>query len=133
MTHQEHQAVPAGVDRVARAVVDAALTVHRTLGPGLLESVYEHCLAHELQTRGLRIERQRPLPVVYGELRLEAGYQTDLIVEGVVIVEVKAVEALAPVHTAQLLTYLKLSGLRLGLLINFDVTLLKQGLKRVVL
>lgn len=131
--HQAHHEVPARTDRIAKATIDAAFAVHRTLGPGLLESVYEHCLAYELTSRQLRFARQQALPVVYGDLRLEAGYRTDLIVENEVIVEVKAVEALAPVHTAQLLTYLKLSGLRLGLLINFDVTLLKQGLKRIVL
>ena len=131
--HQGHQAVPTSTDRVARAILDAALTVHKTLGPGLLESVYEHCLAYELSARNVPFVRQQGLPVAYGPILLEGGYRTDLIVAGCVIVEIKAVDALAPLHTAQLLTYLKLSELRLGLLINFNVPLLKDGIRRLVL
>jgi len=107
--------------------------VHKALGPGLLESAYEHCLAHELAPRGVEVQRQLALPVVYEGERLDAGYRLDLVVEGSVIVEVKSLDALAPIHDAQVLTYLKLSGLRIGLLINFNVVLLKQGIKRLVL
>ncbi len=113
--------------------VDAGLKVHKALGPGLLESAYEHCLAYELTQRGVRIHRQIALPLVYEDTRLDAGYRLDLIVDEAVIVEVKAVDALAPIHDAQVLTYLKLSGLRLGLLMNFNVVLFKQGLKRLIL
>jgi GxxExxY protein len=121
------------VERVATQVVDAAFAVHSTLGPGLLESVYEVCLAYELTKRGLKVERQLPLPVVYDNLCLEAGFRLDLLVERCLVVELKAVEFLLPVHTAQLLTYLKLSGHRLGFLINFNVPLLKDGIKRLAL
>lgn len=130
--HGGHAPLPAKTQAVARQAIDAAFAVHTTLGPGLLESVYEQCLAHELLHQGLRVERQKPLPVIYRELKLEAGFRTDIVVEGCLIIEVKAVDALAPVHTAQVLTYLKLSGLRLGYLINFNVGLLKEGLKRVI-
>lgn len=114
-------------------MVDAALQVHRTLGPGLLESAYEICLAHELESRGRVVRKQVALPLVYRDVKLEAGYRIDLVVDDAVVVEVKAVEALAPVHEAQLLTYLRLSERRLGFLINFNVVLLKQGLKRMIL
>jgi GxxExxY protein len=113
--------------------VDAGLKVHKALGPGLLESKYEHCLAHELQSRSLSVKRQVALPIVYEGLRLEAGYRLDLLVEDAVIVEVKAVDALTRVHDAQILTYLRLSGRPVGLLINFNVELFKQGLKRFAL
>ena len=129
----EHEPVSAITNRVARAAFDAAFTVHRHFGPGLLESAYEHCLEHELLERGLRVERQVALPIVYKGLELEAGYRLDLLVERRVILEIKTVEALAPVHTAQLLTYLRLSGVRLGYLINFNVPMLKDGIKRIVL
>jgi GxxExxY protein len=107
--------------------------VHKTLGPGLLESTYEVCLAHELERRGLAVSKQVGLPVVYEDVRMDVGYRIDLLVDERVIVEVKSVEAIAPVHEAQILTYLRLSGRRLGFLINFNVALLKQGLRRVVL
>lgn len=106
--------------------------VHRRLGPGLLESAYEICLAFELRSMGLNIEMQKPLPVVYREIKLDCGYRLDLVVEDSVIVEIKAVEQLAPIHIAQLLSYLRLSEKRVGLLINFHVRVLKNGLKRVV-
>lgn len=109
------------------------MAVHRALGPGLLESAYEVCLAHELELRGHGVRRQAALPVVYEQVRLEAGYRIDLLVDDVVVVEVKALDALAPVHEAQLLTYLRLSGRRLGFLINFNVVLLKHGLRRMIL
>lgn len=132
-TKTRREPIPVAVDRVAKQVVDAAFTVHSTLGAGLLESVYEVCLAYELTKRGLKAERQLALPVVYDNVRLEAGFRLDLLVEKSVVVELKAVETLIPVHSAQLLTYLKLSGYRLGLLINFNVPLIKDGIKRLAL
>jgi GxxExxY protein len=131
--HQEHQGVPADVDASARAVVDAGLKVHKALGPGLLESAYEHCLAYELASRGLIVRRQVALPIVYEGTRLDAGYRIDLLVNEQVIVEIKSVDTLTPLHDAQVLTYLKLSKLRLGLLINFNTPLFKQGVRRLAL
>lgn len=119
-------------NELARKIVDAAFTVHTRLGPGLLESVYEAILAYELRKRGLQVVHQRPLPVIYEEVRMNIGFRPDLIVEGKVIVEVKSLEAIAPVHTKQLLTYLRLSNKRLGLLINFGGALIKDGIRRVV-
>lgn len=119
------------VEAASRQIVDSGLKVHRALGPGLLESAYEHCLAYELEARGLAVRRQVGLPVVYEDLRLEIGYRLDLLVEGVVV-EVKAVEALTRLHEAQVLTYLKLSKRRLGFLMNFNVMMFKTGLKRLV-
>ena len=113
-------------------IIGAAIRVHRALGPGLLESAYEACLEYELRDLGLRVERQRPLPVVYRSVKLDCAYRLDLVVEDKVIIEVKAVDALLPVHKAQLLSYLKLSGIEVGLLINFHVTLLKHGIVRLV-
>ncbi len=113
--------------------MDAGLSVHRALGPGLLESAYEHCLAFELQSRGLAVRRQAALPIVYRDVALDAGYRLDLIVQDAVIVEIKAVEALSRLHEAQLITYLRLSKLRLGFLLNFNAELFKQGLRRFVL
>lgn len=107
--------------------------MHDALGPGLLESAYEHCLAYELESRGCAVARQVALPIVYGAVTLDAGYRLDILVARGVVIEVKSVEALAPVHQAQLLAYLKLSGCRLGFLMNFNVALFKQGLKRLVL
>ena len=117
---------------IAKEIVDAAYRMHTTLGPGLLESVYEVLLAYELWQRGLRTTRQQPVPLVYGNIRMETGFRADLIVEDRVIVEIKSVEALGPVHRKQLLTYLKLADKRLGLLINFQVALIKDGIIRVV-
>jgi GxxExxY protein len=128
-----HDPIPPRAEAAARQCIDSALQVHRALGPGLLESAYEHCLAHELSRRGVKVQRQLGLPVVYEGERLDAGYRLDLVVDGSVIVEVKSLDGLAPIHDAQVLTYLKLSGLRIGLLINFNVVLLKQGIKRLVL
>ena len=119
-------------NEIAAAVVDAAFKIHTTLGPGLFESVYEAALEYELQKRGLRVEHQIGLPVSYEEVKLELGFRVDLIVERKVIVEIKSVEALAPVHKKQLLTYLRLTDLRLGLLINFNVELIKHGVQRVI-
>jgi GxxExxY protein len=120
-------------NQVTGTIVDAAMKVHTTLGPGLLESAYEACLAHELRLRGLHLLTQVPLPVVYEGVKLDIGYRIDLLVEGLVVVEVKAVEALAPIHEAQLLSYIKLSGRRVGLLINFHVLHLKDGIKRRII
>lgn len=125
--------IPPEVDRLARAVVDAAYKVHSTLGPGLLESVYETCLVHEIEKRGLSVERQVALPVEYDGIRLDAGLRLDLLVDNSVIVEIKSVEKILPVHTAQVLTYLKLTTHRLGLLLNFNVPLIRDGIRRVVL
>lgn len=120
-------------EAVAREVVDASLKVHRQLGPGLLESAYERCLERELELRGVGAERQVALPLVYEDVHLEAGYRLDLLVGRRVIVEVKSCEALAPIHEAQLLTYLRLSGMPIGFLINFNTVRLKDGLRRMVL
>jgi GxxExxY protein len=125
--------LPRRTQEIATSMLDAAFAVHRTLGPGLLESAYEICLEHELRLRNHQVQRQVALPVVYDTVKLDAGYRIDLIVDGAVIVEVKSVDALAPVHEAQVLTYLKLSERRLGFLINFNVALLKQGIKRMIL
>lgn len=108
------------------------MKIHQTLGPGLLESVYEVVLAHELEGRGLRVERQVPIPVIYEGVHLGEGFRADLVVEGKVIVELKSIEQVAPVHKKQLLTYLRLCGMHLGILINFNVNLLKDGFHRVV-
>jgi GxxExxY protein len=131
--HQARQEPPVGLDRLARVVVDAGLTVHRALGPGLLETVYEQCLVHELATRSIATKRQVGLPVTYKDVRLDAGYRADLLVEDQIIVEIKAVEALTRLHESQLLTYLRLSGLRLGLLLNFNVSLFRDGIRRFAL
>lgn len=120
-------------DEIARDIVDAAFRVHAALDPGLLESAYEVCLAHELTKRGRTVQAQLALPVVYEDVKLDAGYRIDLLVDSAVVVEVKSVEALAPIHDAQVLTYLRLSGRRLGLLIDFNVARLKQGIERLVL
>jgi GxxExxY protein len=115
------------------AIIGAAITVHRELGPGLLESVYEKCLALELTKSGLQIAAQKEIPLTYKGLALESGFRADLIVENKVLIELKSIDQLLPVHTAQVLTYLKLSNLRTGLLINFNVPLLKNGIKRLSL
>jgi GxxExxY protein len=117
-------------DHIARQVVDAAFTVHKALGPGLLESAYQQCVAYELAARQIPFRRQVGLPLVYRDHPIEVGYRMDLVVDEVVVVEIKAAERLLPVHEAQLHTYLMLSGLRLGLLINFNVVLIKHGIRR---
>jgi GxxExxY protein len=119
-------------NEIAKQIVDVAYKIHTTLGPGLLESVYEKIMAHELKKRGLHVVNQQPLPVVYEGVRLNIGFRVDLIVESKVVVEIKSVEAIAPVHKKQLLTYLRLTDKRLGLLINFNVELIKDGISRVV-
>lgn len=118
-------------NEVAKVVVDAAYAIHTRYGPGLLESAYQAMLAHELRKRGLRVESEKPIPLLYDGLALEVGYKADLVVEELVIVELKAVEQLAPVHKRQLLTYLKLADKQLGLLINFGSALIKDGIHRV--
>ena len=114
-------------------IIGPSIEVHRALGPGLLESAYEECLAHELSQRGIPFDRQKPLPVVYRGLKLECGYRADFLVDGRVIVELKAVDALAPIHDAIVLTYLRMSGCKVGLLLNFNVAALRDGIKRLVL
>jgi len=129
---EAHEGVSLELERLSRVVVDAGLRVHRTLGPGLLESVYENCLAYELERRGVAARRQVGLPVVYEGMTLNAGYRLDLVVSDAIIVEVKAVDTLTRLHEAQVLTYLRLSGMRMAFLMNFNVVLFKQGLKRLV-
>jgi len=119
-------------NEVAKQIVDSALKIHKAFGPGLLESVYETVLASELRKRGLDVVRQQGIPLVYDGVDLEIGFRADLIVEGLVIVEVKSVEAIAPVHKMQLLTYLGLAGKELGLMVNFNVPLIRDGITRVV-
>lgn len=118
-------------NELSAVVFDCALRVHRNLGPGLLENTYEACLFHELNKTGLLIERQKNMPLFYDEIKLDIGYRIDLMVENKLILELKSVEALSDIHFAQLLTYLKLSDCRLGMLINFNVTLIKNGIRRV--
>jgi len=118
-------------NEIAKMIVDAALKVHQALGPGLLESVYEIVLAHELIKRGLRVKRQAPIAIEYDGITFEEGFRADLIVEDKVIIELKSVESVQPVHKKQLLTYLRLADMRLGLLINFGSALLKDGISRV--
>ena len=130
---ERFEKVSVETDIVAAAIVDAAFAVHRAFGPGLLESVYEACMCHELAKKGIPFQRQVALPVVYDGLRLETGLRIDLLVAETVVVELKAAEINQPLFEAQLLTYLKLSGRRLGLLINFNVRLLKDGIRRIVL
>jgi GxxExxY protein len=119
-------------NEVARQIVDAAYKIHSTLGPGLLESAYQAVLVYELQRRGLRIEAETPMPVVYEGIQLDVGFRADLIVEEMVIVELKSVEQIVPVHKKQLLTYLRVADKRLGLLINFGAPLIRDGITRIV-
>lgn len=127
------QRVSPDAEAAARQIVDSAIKVHRALGPGLLESVYEKCLAHELTIRGLKAERQVEIPVSYEGVLIESGLKLDLMVNDLVVVELKAVEQMVPLYHAQIITYLKLAKKQLGLLINFNVPLLKDGVKRVIL
>ena len=128
-----YEPIPQEVEMIAKNVFDCSLKVHKTLGAGLLESVYETCLAHELTKIGLKVERQIVLPIVYDGITLDAGMRLDIWIERKLIVEVKAVENLVPIHKAQLMTYLKLTNNRLGLLTNFNTILMKNGIKRVIL
>ena len=120
-------------NEITRRVIGAAIEVHRFLGPGLLESAYEECLAKELTLHKLNFERQKPVPLVYKDVKLECGYRIDLLVESRIVVELKSIESLASIHEAIILTYLRLSGHRLGLLINFNVDALKNGIKRYII
>jgi GxxExxY protein len=120
-------------EEVFKKVLDCSFKVHTALGPGLLESSYEECLHYELKQQGLSVEKQKPLPLIYEEVKLDIGYRIDLLVENNVIVEIKSIDAFNDVHYAQILTYLKLSGCKLGLLINFNVRHLKDGIKRIIL
>ncbi len=117
---------------ITEKIIGCAIEVHRNLGPGLLESAYEECLAFELQNSGLKIERQKPVAVVYKEIKLDCGYRIDILVENEVVIELKTVDNFIPVHEAQILTYMKFAEKNIGLLINFNVTLLKNGIKRYV-
>jgi len=119
-------------NELSKIIVDCCFKIHTKLGPGLLESVYEEILTYELKKAGLRIKRQQGLPVVYDELKMDLGFRADIIVEDKVIIELKSIEAIAPVHLKQLLTYLKITGIKLGLLINFNEALIKDGIRRVV-
>ncbi len=121
------------INKLTQTIIGAAIEVHRTLGPGLLESAYEECLCKELTLQQISFERQRPLPLEYKGVKLECGYRLDLLVADTVVLEVKSVDAIIPIHEAQLLTYMKLGGWKVGLLINFNVPVLKQGVRRLVL
>jgi len=121
------------LNQITYEIIGAAYKVHSELGPGLLESAYEVCLEYELLKKGFKVERQKPLPVIYEDVKLDAGYRIDLLVEDAVIVELKAVEEIAPIHKAQIMTYLKLSERKLGLLMNFNVTDMKKGIKRIIM
>ena len=125
--------IPAETDQIARVCVDSALKVHRALGPGLLEQVYERCLVYELEKRRIDCVRQFTVPIFYDGINLDSDLRIDILVANQVVIEIKAVEAIIPVHRAQLLTYLKLTGYRLGLLINFNVPVIKDGINRIAL
>ncbi len=120
------------INTLTGSIIGAAIEVHKALGPGLLESAYEECICREFEERGLRFQRQKPLPIVYKGVRLDCGYRLDIVVEDAVLLELKACERLEPIHHAQVLTYLKLSGLKLGLLMNFNVSVMKEGIVRIV-
>jgi GxxExxY protein len=120
------------INELSNKVIGAAIEVHKALGPGLLESAYEECFCHELSLRNITYERQKPLPVVYKKKRLDCGYRLDVVVEDAIIVELKSCDKIEPIHKAQLLTYLKLSRLTLGLLLNFNTTLMRDGIVRIV-
>ena len=122
-----------GINEVTGLIIGCAIEVHKRLGPGLLESAYEECLCFELNKAGLKYDRQKAVPVVYKEIKLDCGYRADIIVENDVIVELKAIDTIAPIHEAQILTYLKFANKKIGLLINFNVTVLKNGLRRFIL
>ncbi len=119
-------------NQIANKIIGCALEVHKALGPGLLESAYQECLFYKLMKEGLIVEKQKPMPLIFQEVKLEIGYRIDILVENKVVIEIKSVEALNDVHLAHTLTYMRLGGFKLGLLINFNVSLLKQGIKRVI-
>lgn len=132
MEPQRHRGTEDPINGLTEKVIGACIEIHKELGPGLLESAYEECLCFELEQRGIRFTRQQVLPVTYKQVRLECGYKMDIVVENRLILELKTVEHLLPIHEAQLLTYLKLTGIKFGLLLNFNVPTLRQGIKRVV-
>lgn len=119
-------------NEISNIIIGCAINVHKQLGPGLLESAYQECLLYELQQAGLQVRKEKPMPVVYKDVRLDHGYRIDLLVEEKVVIEIKTVEAFTDVHTAQVLTYLRLGNYKLGLLLNFHVTMLKNGVKRII-
>ena len=120
------------INGLSNKIIGAAIEVHKNLGPGLLESIYEECLCHELNLRGFSIERQKPLPITYKDKLLDCSYRLDIVVEGAIVLELKSCEKIEPIHKAQLLTYLKMSGFSLGLLLNFNVSVMRDGIVRVV-
>jgi GxxExxY protein len=120
------------INQLSSKIIGAAIEVHKALGPGLLESAYEECLCHELNRNSLSFERQKALPIVYKGKRLDCGYKIDIVVENAIVLELKSYEKIEPIHKAQLLTYLKLSGLKLGLLLNFNVPVMRDGIVRIV-
>ncbi len=121
------------IEEIFKKVLDCSFLVHSALGPGLLENAYVECLSYELEQSGFKVEKQKPLPLIYKEVKLEAGYRIDLLVESCIVLEIKSIDALADIHLAQIITYLKLSGCKLGLLVNFNVEHLKYGIRRVIL
>jgi len=121
------------INSITEKIIGCAIEVHKALGPGLLESAYEECLIYELQNAGLSVEQQKPVPVIYKEVKLDYGYRIDILVENTVVIELKTVDEFNPVHEAQVLTYMKFAEKKIGLLINFNVKLLKQGIKRYVI
>ncbi len=121
------------IEKIFKSILDCSYKLHSALGPGLLESAYTECLLYELERSGYYVEKQKQLPLIYKEVKLDAGYRIDLLVENTIVIEIKSVDALADIYLAQILTYLKLSGCKLGLLVNFNVAHLKEGIKRVVL
>ncbi len=120
------------LNKITEIIIGCAIEVHKLLGPGLLESAYEECLFYELKKTGLEVQKQKPMPIVYKEVKLDYGYRMDLVVNNLVVIEVKAIEAFTEVHTAQVLTYLKLGKYKMGLLLNFNVAILKTGIKRII-
>ena len=133
MHHRDTESTEMELNKISEQVIGAAIEVHKALGPGLLESAYEECICQELTIRSIPFERQRPLPVEYKGTKLDCGYRLDLLVDKTVVVEIKAIETIQPIHEAQLLAYLKLGGWKLGLLINFNVPVLKDGIRRRIL
>ena len=133
MNSQSSPSIPADVNLLSNKIIGLAIDIHRHLGPGLLESSYKECLFYKIMRSGIIVEKEKPLPLIYEEVKLDVGYRIDLLVDRKLIVEVKACEALNDIHVAQVLTYLKLSGCRLGLLINFNVLRLKDGIRRLAL
>ena len=120
-------------EQLSKEIIGCAIEVHKNIGPGMLESAYEECLAYELKQKGLNFERQKPVPVHYKEIKLDCGYRIDLLVEKLIILELKSIDSLSKIHTAQILTYMRFANIKTGLLINFNVTVLKNGIKRFVL